>query len=119
MTSVTLPWPAKELSPNARVHWGAKSRAKAAARDYAGKATLADIPPATRQAIAHGDDPIPMKVVFYPPDKRRRDDDNMVGSFKSLRDGIADALGVDDRRFRPHYFFEEPEKPGRVEVRFG
>ena len=50
---------------------------------------------------------------------RRRDDDNMVGSFKAYRDGIADALGVDDRRFRPHYFFEDAEKPGRIDVEIG
>jgi crossover junction endodeoxyribonuclease RusA len=63
-----------------------------------------------------GKDKIPVKITFYPPDNRHRDDDNMVGSFKSYRDGIADALGVNDRRFSPHYFFAEPEKPGRVVV---
>jgi hypothetical protein len=59
-----------------------------------------------------------MTITFYPPDHRHRDDDNMVGSFKSYRDGIADALGVNDRRFRPRYVFADPEKPGRVEVSF-
>lgn len=68
-----------------------------------------------RQRFA-GNDPIAYKVTFYPPDKRHRDDDSMIASFKAARDGIADALGVNDRRFKPHYFFEEPCKPGRVEV---
>lgn len=115
---VTLPWPDSNLSPNARVHWSKAAQAKSAARKWAGMATLADIPLQARQAIAEGDGPILMKITFYPPDKRRRDDDNAVAGFKAARDGIADALGVDDNRFRPSYFFEQPEKPGRVEVRF-
>jgi len=59
---------------------------------------------------------IKMKITFYPPDRKRRDDDNMIASFKAARDGLADALGVDDRRFRPEYHFGEPDDPGRVEV---
>lgn len=115
---INLPWPDSALSPNARVHWAVSARAKSAARKWAGMATLADIPLQARQAIAQGDGLILMRVTFYPPDKRRRDDDNAVAGFKAARDGIADALGVDDSRFRPSYFFEQPEKPGRVEVRF-
>lgn len=38
-------------------------------------------------------------VDILPPDKRRRDDDNIIASFKSGRDGIADAIGIDDCRF--------------------
>jgi crossover junction endodeoxyribonuclease RusA len=40
----------------------------------------------------------------------------MISSLKSAMDGIAQALGVDDHRFRPHYVFAEPDAPGRVEV---
>jgi crossover junction endodeoxyribonuclease RusA len=35
MISVTLPWPHRSLSPNARVHWAALSRAKRAYRAIA------------------------------------------------------------------------------------
>jgi crossover junction endodeoxyribonuclease RusA len=38
---------------------------------------------------------------------------------KPYFDGIADALGVNDRRFWPAFAFAEPMKPGRVEVSFG
>ena len=69
-----------------------------------------------KRAIAAIEGRIPIEVRFYPPDNRHRDDDNMIASFKAARDGIADALGVDDRRFRPVYKFMDPEKPGRVEV---
>ena len=46
-------------------------------------------------------------IDFYPPDRRARDDDNMIASFKSGRDGIADALGIDDKRFICHPFVSD------------
>ena len=60
---------------------------------------------------------IPMKITFHPPDRRPRDDDNMIASFKRGRDGMAHAFGVDDGRFRPTYHFAEPIKGGQVVVR--
>lgn len=115
---IVLPWPDKRLSPNARIHWRAKTKPKAQARADGAYATFAALNGGLREARAalHGDGPIALTVTFYPPDRRHRDDDNMIGAFKHLRDGIADALAVNDRRFRPHYVFAEPEKPGRVEV---
>lgn len=116
---VSLPWPPKGLSPNARLHWAQQAKLKSVARQSADWFAKAAMPLPVRQHIGGGDAPIPLKVTFYPPDRRRRDDDNMVASFKSYRDGLADALGVDDRRFRPSYEFAEPEQPGKVEVRIG
>ncbi len=113
---VTLPWPDKRLSPNGRAHWRALAPLKKAARSDAHKATLAAAQLAVRQAIASGVGVIHMTVRFFPPDKRHRDDDNMIASFKAARDGIADALLVNDRRFRAQYHFDEAERPGRVEV---
>ena len=116
---VTLPWPDKKLSPNARTHWRAKVGPKQSARIRSGWETVAAKGfHQVRDALAASDGPIALTVTFYPPDKRHRDDDNMIGAFKSHRDGIAEALGVNDRRFRPHYVFADPAKPGRVEVTF-
>jgi len=39
-------------------------------------------------------------VDYYPPDKRNRDWDNIIASSKAAFDGLADALGVNDKRFR-------------------
>lgn len=114
---IVLPWPNAGLSPNARLHWKPKADLKAAARADAAKEVLAQVPPCDRYRLRQAE-VIPVTITFYPPDKRHRDDDNMIGSFKAARDGIADALGVNDRRFRPHYFFAEPEKPGRITVDF-
>lgn len=55
-------------------------------------------------------------ITFFPPDRRKRDDDGMIGAFKNGRDGVADALGSDDHKFRPTYCFGEPVKGGRIEV---
>lgn len=113
---IVLPWPDRRLSPNARQHWRALAAVKKRAR--ADACTLATVAISLRdkRAIHDMDGRIPLTIRFYPPDARHRDDDNMVASFKALRDGIADALGVDDRRFRPFYQFMDAEKPGRVEV---
>ena len=51
-----------------------------------------------------------------PPDKRKRDRDNMQYMLKAALDGIALGLDVDDYRFHPTYRFNAPEKPGRIEV---
>lgn len=95
-----------------------KANAKAKARRDAAYATYGAIGGGLKELRAGlaGDAPIAFRVTFYPPDNRHRDDDNMIGSFKAARDGIADALAVNDRRFRPEYHFGKPEKPGRIEV---
>lgn len=118
MMRVVLPWPDRRLSPNARLHYRVTSPVKAKARKDAAYLTYDAMPGGAREVRQHfaGDGPIRYRVTFYPPDARHRDDDNMIAMFKAARDGIADALGVNDRRFRPEYYFADPCKPGRVEV---
>ena len=93
---VTLPWPPKELSPNVRCHWRA---AHAKANVYKQACFVLTI--AERIKIDWSG-PIHVAITFYPPDRRYRDDDNMIASLKYGRDGVAQALGVDDKRFRIH-----------------
>lgn len=57
-----------------------------------------------------------LSIEFCPPDKRRRDDDNMLASFKSGRDGVADALGVDDNKFVTSFEVCSPVQDGAVIV---
>ena len=57
-------------------------------------------------------------IDLYPPDKRRRDDDNAYAACKPYRDGIADALGIDDSRFIGHpWLKDEVRKGGEVRIR--
>lgn len=109
---VTLPWPPKDLSPNARLHWSKRSKAAKAYRQACYVLTL--------QAGLRGipwDGDIHVWIDFYPPDRRHRDDDNMIAAFKSGRDGMADAMKVNDKRFRIHPYVKS-EIGGMVKVRF-
>lgn len=104
--SITLPWPPNTLSPNARLHWAARSKAAKAYRHTCW--ALAKV-----AAITVGwDGVVHLQITFFPPDRRHRDDDNMIASFKSGRDGLADALGIDDKRFRVHPVVSGETKPG-------
>lgn len=108
---IVLPWPAKELNPNSRVHWSVKSRYAKKARADAFFATQAA---GWKKGEVKGK--ADLWIYFYPPNKRKRDDDNLLSAFKPFRDGIADALGVDDQNFRSHPVVLE-ETGGRVVVR--
>lgn len=94
---VILPWPPKALSPNARVHWRVRAKAAKAYREACGWACKAA---GLTAPLTIGK--LHLWIDFYPPDKRRRDDDNLVASFKNGRDGVADALGLDDNCFITH-----------------
>ena len=109
--SVTLPWPPKEVSPNARVHWSVKSKAAKALRKAAHILTLEA---GIRGVDWEGD--IHLFVDYFPPDKRARDQDNMISASKALFDGLADAMGVNDKRFRLHPYVKD-EVGGMVKVR--
>ncbi len=107
---LTLPWPPKQCSPNWRGHWATKAKAVKAYRKLCWALTY----DAHIHVVWDGD--IHLHMAFSPPDNRRRDDDNMLASCKSLRDGLADALGVDDSRFRLHSAVLPSRKGGCVIV---
>lgn len=112
MTVITLPFPPASLSGHTAGHWRSKSTPTAKQREWARLATLAAKPtvPETGDILLH--------IRFVPPD-RRGDRSNFPARLKGALDGIADALGVNDRRFLPSYTFSDPESPGRVEVTVG
>ena len=51
-----------------------------------------------------------------PPDKRRRDMDNMLASIKAALDGVSAVIGVDDSKWRLSMHVAPPVKDGRVRV---
>lgn len=107
---IILSWPPKELNPNTRCHWSKKAKAAKAYRKEAGWATKLS------GDVVAADGVIDMHIMFYPPDKRSRDDDNLMAAFKSARDGIADRLGVNDKRFRAIMEVGAVIKGGQVRV---
>ena len=112
MNEVTLPWPPSELSPNARTHW----RKKAPITKAYKHACWTLCKEAAITAIPGYEGRLHLWITFYPPDRRHRDDDNMIAAFKAGRDGLALAIGVDDKRFVCHPFVST-EIGGMVRVR--
>jgi crossover junction endodeoxyribonuclease RusA len=120
--TVTLPWPARELSPNSRRHWRVKAEATQQARQDAYLATRAmpfDEIHGRLWVYKSIGEPIDIvaRYTFNPPDKRRRDIDNCLSSCKAYQDGVMDALGIDDRQIKRtiiEWGIVEREKGGEV-----
>ena len=109
---VTTPFPSARLSGHNTGHWSKKSNEIATLRMLARREAASfalEIPP---------DGDVFLRFDFYPPDNRG-DRCNYYNRCKSIIDGIADGLGVNDKRFVPlvdRDSFHEIEKPGRVVV---
>ena len=91
---VDLPWYPRELSPNAREHWTVSARKK---KEY--KIACWAL---TKEAISNPqlpDGKINLTIEFFPPSRRHYDLDNCLASIKAGLDGVALALGVNDKRF--------------------
>lgn len=104
---VQLPWPHKSLSPNGRKHH--LERAKFAKEYKAACHWLAKASGA-REMTA----PISATMIFFPPDDRHRDTDNMIASIKAAIDGVSAAIGVDDRHWQMTFLRGDPVKGGAV-----
>lgn len=110
MYIVTLDWPSQKSSMNSREHWSKKA-ASQKAQKHAATMLCRHLPKCER------DGDIAVKIVFLPPDKRRRDPDNLLSSIKLSLDAIAEQIGVDDSRFWPlNLAKEDVMKPGAVLV---
>ena len=92
--TISLPIPHKSQNPNSRIHWRPKAAQTKIHRHRAKLLTLEALhgqaPPAVTSYSLH----------FHFPTRRGRDDDNAGGSFKAYRDGIADALRIDDKNLK-------------------
>lgn len=105
---ITLPWPPKELSPNARVHYMVRARAVKAYK-FDCCVTFCQHRSALRGRTSFA-------VTFHPPSARRFDRDNLIARFKAGQDALSDITGVDDSKFVMTYARGEPRKGGAVVV---
>ena len=90
---LTMPWPPKELSPNARLHWAQLARAKKKYREACAWTAL------SQGARKLDDSKLKVSLTFYPPTRRAIDLDNCLARFKAGIDGLVDVLGVDDSKW--------------------
>lgn len=110
---IELSWPAKELSPNARVHHMVLSRFKKAAKNEAGWATKI-----ARPFNWGSDGPFDVRVTAYPPKNwNTGDKDNLSARLKFHFDAIAEVLGVNDRVFEsPSVKWADKTERGKVVI---
>lgn len=102
----------KALSPNhrSRTHWP-KTRAIADARQEAYLETRAAEPTITSDRLT-------LHVVIARTGRAQAlDDDNAWASLKAYRDGIADALGMDDRDIRQGTLQQVKSETGKAYLR--
>lgn len=113
---IDLPWPSKELWPNGgdRNHPAKIARLKKKHREWAYLCAL-EVKP---KQFKHDGGKIPVTLYIYAKPKGPYPDaDNCIAAMKSSFDGIADALGINDRDFlAPAVIYAEPRE-GRVAVR--
>lgn len=101
---IVLPYPYPALWPNKRPHWSAKARAT---RSYRWTAKLA----------ANGAKPGRVDLIFCPkPFGPPPDLDNCIAAFKAGQDGLADAMGINDRGLTFTYAIGDRCKDGAVIV---
>lgn len=90
---IELPWPPKELSPNARIHWAKLAKAKKAYRHECAVS-------ARSQGLGRMDaKKLHLSLTFFAPTRRAYDLDNALARMKAGLDGLADVLGVDDKHW--------------------
>lgn len=106
MRPLRIIWPPRELHPNWRGSWRKRAPVTKMMRTYAAAVT--------REAkLVAPEGKIEVRLTFCPPDRRHRDLDSMQSAFKAGFDGIADALKVNDRMFRPVSDWGEVDPEGK------
>lgn len=114
--TVELAWPPRQLSPNGRFHHMEVYRFKKAAKDTAYWVTKETL---GRQTCEHNGT-VAVRIIAHPiKGKAQPDADNLMACMKGALDGIALALGIDDKHFAPSVEFAEPVTGGRVTVTIG
>jgi crossover junction endodeoxyribonuclease RusA len=114
---IELPFPAKILWPNGRGHHMAKHRAFQKHKQWAFVASKAARVSLRAENVSPVNGSIKWFVTIHPKTRNAVDDDNARASLKAYQDGLALALGVDDKLFNaPKLTFGEPIKGGLVRI---
>lgn len=109
---IELPFPAKILWPNGRGHHMRKHKVAKTHKGWARAAALAE------RARTPAGQSLHLVVTFHcKPSGPLPDKDNAGASIKAYQDGIAWALGVDDRHFgQPVVLFGDRCRYGKVVI---
>lgn len=114
----------RRLSPNGRAHWRTVHQLKQERKDAAKMATYAARMDANLPRYLEGLSLIEITpplvlhfVVAWEKGRKRMDDDNIKASLKATIDGIADALGIDDKHITIGTVQQERDTEGRGFIR--
>ena len=111
---IELDFPPASLFPNRAkgTHWTVTHKTKKGYRDNSAWLTKGQM-----NGWKPTEGNIAMTITFVMPDKRLRDTDNCLAAAKAGLDGMAEALGVNDRQFRPvTIYWEYGMRPGKMIV---
>lgn len=108
---IIFPWFPKELNPNSTCYFRKKAQIKALYRTEGYNRTMEAL-----QTQDIDKNVKEMRFTFYKPDNRHRDADNMLAAMKSGIDGMADALGINDRQFKTIVIHVADKIGGYIEV---
>jgi crossover junction endodeoxyribonuclease RusA len=115
---VDLAYPAKALWPNGRAHHHAKAREVKKHRAWAHIAALEALQRDGSGGLGAG--PIPLRITVHgKPRGPLPDKDGVVGAAKSLIDGIADALRINDKHFDAPTVEFAPDRSSRFVIEVG
>lgn len=110
---IVLSWPDSALMPNRNIgrHWAMRHNAKSAAKNEA-----IDQSQKWRGVFPAGA-ALAVFIKLEPPDRRKRDIDNLLAALKPSIDGMAQGLGINDAQIcRTVIDLLEPTPGGRVLV---
>lgn len=112
MITLELPIPPQVLRPNGRTrNYHYKNRVAQNAKEDGWAATREKV---TQNPFGNG--PLCLRYTYYPPKGGKSlDDDNLIGAMKYYRDGIANALDINDKQFIT-YPVERGTRDGRGRV---
>ena len=92
--TIALPWPYSSLSPNDHSGWRAKNANRKEAVGVGKYCTVEAL--YGRRLELRGE--LEIELVFFPPDHRWYDLDNLITRMKHYQDGVCLALDIDDHR---------------------
>lgn len=108
MITVTIPLKTVTES-NAKEHWRTKARRAKGQRDASGLTIAAEL---HQCGLRDGKSRLPLTVLLTRLAPGTLDDDNNVSAAKHVRDGVADALGIDDRDPRVTWLYAQEKAKG-------
>ena len=98
---ILLPHPPAALNPNGnRAHYMRISAARKKARAFAAEATVKLLEQEVGCTLSHAEIPTTYRIIWNHWGTQQPDDDNVVARIKSYKDGICDALQINDKTLR-------------------